>query len=103
MSAEMLAAVDFLQPVQPMPAAGGMGVDAREAAGFEALVARGLEQVNLHLQGTEVELQRLATGNIQNLHQVMIGLEEAKASFQLMMQVRNRLLDAYQEVMRMQI
>jgi len=37
------------------------------------------------------------------LHQAVIGMEEANVSFQLMVEVRNRLLDAYQEVMRMQI
>ena len=49
------------------------------------------------------DAQRLAVGEVQDLHHVMIRLEEAKASFQLFLQVRNRLLDAYQEVMRMQI
>jgi flagellar hook-basal body complex protein FliE len=48
-------------------------------------------------------LQRLATGDVQNLHQVMIGLEESRLSFQLFMQVRNRMLEAYQDIMKMQI
>jgi flagellar hook-basal body complex protein FliE len=42
-------------------------------------------------------------GETQNLHEVMIRLEEARHSFQLLVQVRNRLLEAYQEVMRMSI
>jgi flagellar hook-basal body complex protein FliE len=49
------------------------------------------------------ELQALATGQTQNLHQTMIALEEAKLSFQLLVQVRNRVLEAYQDVMRMQV
>jgi flagellar hook-basal body complex protein FliE len=48
-------------------------------------------------------LQQLATGDAQNLHQVMIRLEESRLSFQLLMQVRGRLLDAYQDVMKMQV
>jgi flagellar hook-basal body complex protein FliE len=48
-------------------------------------------------------MQRLAAGEVQNLHQIMIRLEESKLSFQLMLQVRNRLLEAYQDVMKMQI
>jgi flagellar hook-basal body complex protein FliE len=46
---------------------------------------------------------RLAAGDTDNLHQVMIALEEAKLSFQLMVQVRNKLLESYQDILRMQI
>jgi flagellar hook-basal body complex protein FliE len=73
------------------------------AAQFDAMVNAGLNGVNRALLQTETDAQRLAVGDVQNLHQVMIHMEEAKASFQLFLQVRNRLLDAYQEVMRMQI
>lgn len=70
---------------------------------FDAMVSAGLSGVNRALLRTETDAQRLAVGDVQNLHQVMIHMEEAKASFQLLLQVRNKLLDAYQEVMRMQI
>jgi flagellar hook-basal body complex protein FliE len=62
-----------------------------------------LAEVNGRLQRSDTDLQHLALGDAQNLHQVMINLEEAKLSFQLLVQVRNRALEAYQEVMRMQI
>ena len=42
-------------------------------------------------------------GETDNLHQVMMALDKAKVSFQLMVQVRNKLLEAYQDVLRMQI
>ena len=48
-------------------------------------------------------VRKLALGETENLHQVMIELEKAKLSFELIMQVRNKLLDAYQDLMRMQI
>lgn len=70
---------------------------------FGKLVSEGLSAVNQQLKASEAGLQQLATGNIENLHQVMIQLEEARLSMQLLMQVRSRLLEAYQEVMRMQI
>ena len=63
----------------------------------------GLRQVSEQLQTSQVDLQRLASGDVGNLHQVMIRLEESRISFQLMLQVRNRLLESYQEVMRMQV
>jgi flagellar hook-basal body complex protein FliE len=48
-------------------------------------------------------VRKLALGETDNLHQVMISLEKAKLSFELIVQVRNKLLDAYQDLMRMSI
>jgi len=66
-------------------------------------VTNGIAQVNNQLIGSQVDLQKLATGDAQNLHQIMINLEESRLSFQLMMQVRSRLLEAYQDIMKMPI
>jgi flagellar hook-basal body complex protein FliE len=45
----------------------------------------------------------LATGQAENLHKVMIDAEKADIALQFTLQVRNKLLEAYQEIMRMQI
>lgn len=71
--------------------------------GFGDLVTQGLKQVNQQLMSSQTDLQQLAVGNVENLHQIMIRLEESRLSFQLVMQVRNRLLEAYQDVMKMQV
>lgn len=81
-------------PAAAVPAAG---------AGFGDLVSQGLEGVNQQLLVSQKDLQQLATGNAENLHQVMIRLEESRLSFQLLLQVRNRVLEAYQDVMKMQV
>jgi flagellar hook-basal body complex protein FliE len=73
------------------------------ATGFGELVSQGVEGVNRQLLASQVDLQQLATGNAQNLHQIMIRLEETRLSFELLLQVRNRLLEAYQDVMKMQV
>lgn len=52
---------------------------------------------------SQTDLQQLAVGDVQNLHQIMIRMEETRLSFQLVMQVRNRMLEAYQDVMKMQV
>jgi flagellar hook-basal body complex protein FliE len=87
--------------VGPPLAAAAAGTDP--TGGFSQLVTQGLEQVNEKLLANQTSLQRLATGDTQNVHQVMIQLEESRLSFQLMMQVRGRLLEAYQDIMKMQI
>jgi flagellar hook-basal body complex protein FliE len=45
----------------------------------------------------------LLSGKNVSLHQAMIGMEEASISFQLMVEVRNKMLESYQELMRMQV
>ncbi|MBT8386160.1 MAG: flagellar hook-basal body complex protein FliE, partial [Ignavibacteria bacterium] len=42
-------------------------------------------------------------GKSENLHQAMANMEEAKLSFQLMIEIRNRLLESYKEIQRMQV
>lgn len=80
---------------------------ARQAGGaagqFGELVTQGLASINQQLLASQVDLQQMATGEVQNLHQVMIRLEESRVAFQLMMQVRGRLLEAYQDIMKMQV
>ena len=70
---------------------------------FGQLMADGLSRVNEQLLTSQVDLQALATGEVQNLHDVMIRMEESRINFQLLMQVRGRLLEAYQDVMKMQV
>lgn len=70
---------------------------------FGASVTQGLQQLNQQLNTSQIDLQKLALGDAQNLHQMMIRLEESQLSFQLMLQIRNRLLESYQEVMKMQV
>jgi flagellar hook-basal body complex protein FliE len=63
-----------------------------------------LGQLNQQLQGGEQALQSLALGGgVDNLHQSMMTLERTRLSLQLMLQVRNRALEAYQELTRMQV
>ena len=104
MSADAIAAIGAIQEPSLAPTSGIAGLAGTPQAGsFESLVTDGIGQVNGQLMAGQVQLQQLAAGEPVNLHQVMIGLEESRMQFQLLMQVRNRLLEGYQEVMRMQV
>ncbi len=48
-------------------------------------------------------MTKLAIGETQDLHQVMIAVEEVNLALQLTLQIRNKMLEAYQEIMRMQV
>ncbi len=93
-------------PVAPWDApfdSPGVGHAAGSPGAFGTMVSDGLAALDQQVQGTQADLRQLASGQVENLHQVMIRLEEARLSFQLMLQVRNRLLESYQDVMRMQV
>ncbi|HZR68355.1 MAG TPA: flagellar hook-basal body complex protein FliE [Burkholderiales bacterium] len=81
--------------------AGGTGT--APASGFGDWLSREIAQVNDKIQSTDKQVQDLALGKAGNLHDVMIALEDTKLSFQLMVQVRTRLLEAYQDILRMQV
>jgi flagellar hook-basal body complex protein FliE len=97
---EAIGAIGALPGLDALPA--GATVD-KPAAGFGAWFAQQVGQVDAGLRVADNDMRALAVGNVQNLHEVMIHLEEAKLSFQLLAQVRNRVLEAYQEVMRTQV
>lgn len=72
-----------------------------EGAGkfFSELVSK----VNDLQTQSDKSIQELASGENKNLHEVMISMEKASISFQFMSSVRNKALEAYQEMMRMQV
>ena len=62
-----------------------------------------IENVN-NLQATSDKMATdLASGKSQNIHETMLAVTHAELSFNLMVQIRNKALDAYQEIMRMQV
>ena len=91
-----------VDPIGYLPALREVGV-ASKTQDFGAWLASAVGDVNQQLARADQSLQQLAAGETQNLHQVMIALEEARIGVQLVVQVRNRLLEAYQEVLRMQM
>jgi flagellar hook-basal body complex protein FliE len=73
------------------------------AGGFAQWFAQEVGQVNNSVVAAQSGIEKLVTGQAHSLHEVMIHMEEAKLSFQLLAQVRTRMLEAYQEVMRTQV
>ncbi len=71
-------------------------------SGFQDTLKAYINQVDRQLkQADDLQLE-FAVGRRHDVHEVMIATEKAGISFRLLMQIRNRLLEAYQEVMRMQ-
>ena len=79
------------------------GAGAVEGAGFGNLLNQFVNEVNDKQLASTQAVNDLLAGKEIPLHQVMITMQEAGVAFQLMVEVRNKLLDGYQELMRMQI
>ena len=77
------------------PASGG--------SGFGSVVKQFVEDTNAQQVQADAAVQRLAIGESDNIHETMLALTKADLSFRVFMEVRNKVLEAYQEVMRMQI
>ena len=70
---------------------------------FSNFLKRAVGEVNDKMQAAELEKQRVLTGESTNLHQAIIAAQEASVAFSLMVEVRNKLVESYQELMRMQV
>lgn len=72
-------------------------------SGFADIIKETIEQVNRAQNSGETAIQQMNTGRAESLHAVMIAVEEADISLKMLVQMRNKALGAYEEIMRMQI
>ena len=121
----MQAGLEALGAVQPLMAASDLSQTGAMASGmssamaggtatatsgtpaaadvFGSLIGRGIEELNASIGSAEVSMSKLATGKAVELQDVMISLERARISVQAFVQVRNKLVESYQDLMRMQL
>jgi flagellar hook-basal body complex protein FliE len=70
---------------------------------FKEMMNSFLTDVNDLSLNVDKKIEQYAAGNIKDIHHVMIAMEEASVAFKLMMEVRNKLLKAYQELIKMPV
>lgn len=84
-----------------------LGVDKAQGASptesFSDTLKKAVTEVNELQKTSDKAMQNLATGRTDNVPEVMIAAERADIALKLMVQVRNKIIDAYQEVMKMQV
>lgn len=72
-------------------------------SGFAKMLDESIDQVNQDQLEANRAVKDLVAGRSKNIHEAMLALEKADLSMKLMLQVRNKALEAYKEVMRMQV
>jgi len=68
---------------------------------FQSFLANSLKEVNSAQINANKAVENLVAGKTENIHETMIQMQKASISFQMMMEVRNKLVDAYKEIIKM--
>lgn len=79
------------------------GETSKAAKGFSDLLSKGVNSVNESVKEYEALSTKFANGEHVNLHEMIVKGEHADINLRLMMTIRNKIVDAYNEVMRMPV
>jgi flagellar hook-basal body complex protein FliE len=86
------------------PGKGAPGIqETGEAKTFGDFLQDSIGKVNALQQDANVAMEKLASGENQNLHETLLAVEKADIAFRTLNQVRSKVIDAYREIMKMQI
>ena len=95
-------AARLLQPTQ-LGTTGSAGPDSASGKEFKQLLMDSLQQVNQLQQEADAKVENLVTGQSDNVVEVFSAVRKADVAFSLLMEIRNKMLDAYQEIQQMRI
>ncbi|WP_339063329.1 flagellar hook-basal body complex protein FliE [Tepidibacillus marianensis] len=100
----------MISPINPLVNINNLKVDNVEetssnnpVTSFSEVLKSALSQVESDINTSNDLVNKVSTGDVQDLHQVTIATEKANLGLQLTVQVRNKIVEAYQEIMRMQV
>jgi flagellar hook-basal body complex protein FliE len=96
-SAVEQVATPYLSPEWTSPLTASSGGD------FGSMLLQGVSDTDARVQSAEAKVAAFATGENIPPHQVMLALEDARMSLEFALQIRSKLVEGYQELMRMQL
>jgi flagellar hook-basal body complex protein FliE len=96
-----MVSVNNINGISVFEAVKPMANKKTEGLEFKDTLNTFLAQVNSQLKESAQMTDDFASGKTDSLHEVMVATEKSSISLTLLLQIRNKLLDAYQEVMRM--
>jgi flagellar hook-basal body complex protein FliE len=86
-----------------IPALPPLAVSQPSGTGFSSVLADAIGRVDQFQQDAQSSIGKFLSGQDEEVHKVALATEQASMSFDLFLQVRNKVVSAYQEVMRMQM
>jgi flagellar hook-basal body complex protein FliE len=97
-------AITSINSAAPMTSASGnIGGAKGTADGFGSMIKDAVDSIDKSQKGAEQEISKAVTGETPDIHKTIIALQTADLNFQLGLQVRNKLIGAFDEIMRMPV
>jgi flagellar hook-basal body complex protein FliE len=101
--------MDQIQSISPLQ--NGVALDkisktspsSKSVPSFKETLGSFMKDVNSMQLKADESISKMASGEITDVHQVMNAVEEANVAFNMMMEIRNKVMDAYQEVLRLRL
>ena len=90
-----ISSVPLADPIRP---AGGS-----RGGAFQDVLSSAIERVEAFHNNASESVERFLSGEGEELHTTVIATQQAELSFELFLQARNKVVSAYQEIMRMQV
>lgn len=104
MSAPILPVASVIPAlIAPAAAASSAASAASGASPFESIFQQAVQQVESFQNNASASVNRFLSGEGEEVHSMALATQQADLSFQLFMQVRNKVVAAYQQVMQMQV
>ena len=98
-----IGSIKSLGSVDPRAAYGGVGKVQDPQTSFVDQLKNAMTEVNDLQTRRETMVEQMVTGEATEVHDVMIAAKESQLAFELLLEVRNKLLESYQEIMRMHV
>lgn len=99
----MSSPISPLQAGRPILPIDLPGAAPQGAGQFQGLLRDAIQKVEGFRQNADTSVEKMLSGEGEELHQTVLATQRAELAFELFLQVRNKVVQAYQEVMRMQM
>ncbi len=86
-----------------LPTGGSPRGEGASGSGFGTALRQAVERVNQLQAESGEEVQRLLTGETEDLHKTILAVQKSELAFEMLLEVRNKVVQAYQEIMRIQV
>lgn len=103
MPIDPINSINTVSKLTPPQGANNSGQVGETMSDFGQVLGNAIQTLNQKENTANHAIASLAAGEDIEIHQVMTAMQEAEISFQLALEVRNKIVDAYQEIMRMQV
>jgi flagellar hook-basal body complex protein FliE len=92
-----------IAPVSGIPVIDAVRPAAQKGGGFQDVLAGAIRTVEGSSQAASASVERFLSGESEDLHTTVLATQRAELSFDMFLQMRNKVVNAYQEIMRMQM